>query len=237
MRWAGVAFIVVGIVLVAQARPAVRPVASPSSGGASAGPPGAAHESRRARRRGGDPAAAAHRDDAEAAPALVDRPILDHVLDHLVAHGVREKVIMSSPYLEETFDPFIRSRGEVPTITWVTGHDPGHRRRDRQRPPPARRRTVPRPERRHRHRPRSRCRARRPRRAIRDRDDRAAHGGRRAHSGLVETERDGRVGVPGEAERPDPRRHQRRHVPPGAGRAPRGTGGRRSRSRRRSSRR
>ena len=54
---------------------------------------------------------------------LVDRPILDHVLDHLVAHGVRE-VIMSSPYLEETFDAFIRSRGGVPSITWVTEREP-----------------------------------------------------------------------------------------------------------------
>ena len=54
---------------------------------------------------------------------LVDRPILDHVIDHLVVHGVRE-VIMSSPYLEETFDPFIRSRGGVPSITWVTEREP-----------------------------------------------------------------------------------------------------------------
>ena len=54
---------------------------------------------------------------------LVDRPILDHVLDHLVEHGVRE-VIMSSPYLEETFEPFIRSRGEAPSITWVTEREP-----------------------------------------------------------------------------------------------------------------
>src|SRR5439155_26148771 len=30
---------------------------------------------------------------------LVDRPILDHVLDHLARHGVHE-VILSSPYLE-----------------------------------------------------------------------------------------------------------------------------------------
>ncbi len=50
---------------------------------------------------------------------LVDRPILDHVLDHLVAHGVGE-VVMSSPYLEETFHPFIRARRGEPTITWVT---------------------------------------------------------------------------------------------------------------------
>ena len=44
---------------------------------------------------------------------LVDRPILDHVLDHLVAHGVRE-VIMSSPYLEETFHPFLASQERSP---------------------------------------------------------------------------------------------------------------------------
>jgi mannose-1-phosphate guanylyltransferase len=54
---------------------------------------------------------------------LVDRPILDHVLDHLVAHGVRE-VIMSSPYLEETFQPFIEARGDEPAIAWVTEREP-----------------------------------------------------------------------------------------------------------------
>ena len=54
---------------------------------------------------------------------LVDRPILDHVLDHLVAHGVRE-VIMSSPYLENTFHPFIEARGGDPAITWVTEPEP-----------------------------------------------------------------------------------------------------------------
>ena len=54
---------------------------------------------------------------------LVDRPILDHVLDHLVRHGVDE-VIMSSPYLEETFHPFIASRGGVPAVTWVTEREP-----------------------------------------------------------------------------------------------------------------
>jgi mannose-1-phosphate guanylyltransferase len=53
---------------------------------------------------------------------LVDRTILDHVLDHLVAHGVGE-VIMSSPYLEETFRPFIRSRRGEPAITWITERD------------------------------------------------------------------------------------------------------------------
>lgn len=54
---------------------------------------------------------------------LVDRPILDHVLDHLVAHGV-EEVVMSSPYLEATFEPFIASRGGSPRIVWVTEREP-----------------------------------------------------------------------------------------------------------------
>ena len=54
---------------------------------------------------------------------LVDRPILDHVLDHLVAHGVHE-VIMSSPYLEDTFHPFIEARHGDPAITWVTETEP-----------------------------------------------------------------------------------------------------------------
>ena len=50
---------------------------------------------------------------------LVDRPILDHVLDHLVAHGVHE-VLMSSPYLEDTFHPFIDARAGEPAIVWIT---------------------------------------------------------------------------------------------------------------------
>jgi mannose-1-phosphate guanylyltransferase len=54
---------------------------------------------------------------------LVDRPILDHVLDHLLAHGIRE-VIMSSPYLEATFHPFLEARGGEPSITWVTEAEP-----------------------------------------------------------------------------------------------------------------
>jgi mannose-1-phosphate guanylyltransferase len=54
---------------------------------------------------------------------LVDRPILGHLLDHLVVHDVRE-VIMSSPYLEETFHPFIEARGGEPAITWVTEREP-----------------------------------------------------------------------------------------------------------------
>jgi mannose-1-phosphate guanylyltransferase len=50
---------------------------------------------------------------------LVDRAILDHTLDRLVRHGVHE-VVMSSPYLEDLFHPFIESRRGEPTITWVT---------------------------------------------------------------------------------------------------------------------
>ncbi len=50
---------------------------------------------------------------------LVDRPILDHVLDHLARHGVHE-VILSSPYLEAAFHPFIEARQGDPSITWIT---------------------------------------------------------------------------------------------------------------------
>ncbi len=50
---------------------------------------------------------------------LMDRPSLDHVLDHLARHGVHH-VVLSSPYLEDMFDPFIRSRHGDPEITWIT---------------------------------------------------------------------------------------------------------------------
>jgi NDP-sugar pyrophosphorylase family protein len=54
---------------------------------------------------------------------LMDRPSLDHVLDHLARHGVHE-VVLSSPYLEEMFDPFIASRHGDPAITWITETTP-----------------------------------------------------------------------------------------------------------------
>jgi mannose-1-phosphate guanylyltransferase len=54
---------------------------------------------------------------------LVDRPGLDHVLDHLARHGVHE-VVLSSPYLEATFHPFIRSRHGDPVITWIREEEP-----------------------------------------------------------------------------------------------------------------
>jgi mannose-1-phosphate guanylyltransferase len=50
---------------------------------------------------------------------LMDRRSLDHVLDHLARHGVHE-VVLSSPYLEETFHPFIEARHGDPLITWIT---------------------------------------------------------------------------------------------------------------------
>ena len=54
---------------------------------------------------------------------LMDRRSLDHVLDHLARHGVHE-VVLSSPYLEATFHPFIASRHDEPAITWITETEP-----------------------------------------------------------------------------------------------------------------
>jgi len=54
---------------------------------------------------------------------LVDRPFLDHVLDHLDRHGV-EEAVLSSPYLEELFDSFRARRTAGPRITWITEASP-----------------------------------------------------------------------------------------------------------------
>jgi len=54
---------------------------------------------------------------------LVDRPFLHQVLDHLGAHGVHE-VILSSPYLERTFEPFMAERHGDPRVTWITESEP-----------------------------------------------------------------------------------------------------------------
>ena len=54
---------------------------------------------------------------------LVDRPSLDHVLDHLAGHGVHQ-VVLSSSYLEETFHAFIQARRGDPSITWITETEP-----------------------------------------------------------------------------------------------------------------
>jgi mannose-1-phosphate guanylyltransferase len=49
---------------------------------------------------------------------LVDRPVLGHVLDHLAAHGV-EEALLSSPYLEELFRPFLDRRSGSPSVRWI----------------------------------------------------------------------------------------------------------------------
>jgi mannose-1-phosphate guanylyltransferase len=55
---------------------------------------------------------------------VMDRRFLDHVLDHLARHGV-EEAVLSSPYLEETFLPFLAARRDtVPTIRWITETQP-----------------------------------------------------------------------------------------------------------------
>lgn len=55
---------------------------------------------------------------------LVDRPFLAHVLDRLAQHGVDE-AILSSPYLEEVFGPFLESRRDVaPRVEWITEPSP-----------------------------------------------------------------------------------------------------------------
>jgi mannose-1-phosphate guanylyltransferase len=54
---------------------------------------------------------------------LMDRASLDQVLDHLARHGVHE-VVLSSPYLEETFRSFVRAREGDPAITWITETEP-----------------------------------------------------------------------------------------------------------------
>ncbi len=64
---------------------------------------------------------------------LMDRHALDHVLDHLARHGVHE-VVLSSPYLEDVFHPFIEARHGDPAITWITEtHAARYRRRHRER--------------------------------------------------------------------------------------------------------
>jgi mannose-1-phosphate guanylyltransferase len=50
---------------------------------------------------------------------LVHRPFLDHVLDHLAAGGVTD-VVLSSPYLGEVFERYVRGREGPPDIEWVT---------------------------------------------------------------------------------------------------------------------
>ena len=49
---------------------------------------------------------------------LVDRPFLDHVLDHLAAHGV-EEALLSSSYLEAAFRPLLDRRRSDPRVVWI----------------------------------------------------------------------------------------------------------------------
>ena len=54
---------------------------------------------------------------------LLERPFLHQVLDHLAKYGVHE-VILSSPYLETTFHPFLEERHGDPAVTWITEAHP-----------------------------------------------------------------------------------------------------------------
>lgn len=54
---------------------------------------------------------------------FMNRPFLHHVLDQLAAHGVHE-AILSSPYLEEGFRGFLKSRRGDPAVTWITEEQP-----------------------------------------------------------------------------------------------------------------
>lgn len=54
---------------------------------------------------------------------LVDRPFLDHLLDHLALHGVDE-ALLSSSYLEASFRPFLDRRRRPPNVTWVSEPSP-----------------------------------------------------------------------------------------------------------------
>jgi mannose-1-phosphate guanylyltransferase len=54
---------------------------------------------------------------------FMNRPFLDHVLDHLAGHGVDE-VILSSSHLESEFHEFLEGRGGGPEVTWITEPQP-----------------------------------------------------------------------------------------------------------------
>jgi mannose-1-phosphate guanylyltransferase len=49
---------------------------------------------------------------------LIDRPFLSHVLGHLAAHGV-EEVLLSSPYLERSFEEYVAAHRGTPSIDWI----------------------------------------------------------------------------------------------------------------------
>ena len=54
---------------------------------------------------------------------FMNRPFLDHVLDHLASHGVDE-AILSSSYLESEFRGFLEGRTSPPKVTWITEERP-----------------------------------------------------------------------------------------------------------------
>jgi NDP-sugar pyrophosphorylase family protein len=54
---------------------------------------------------------------------FMNRPFLDHVLDHVADYGVDE-VVLSSPYLEDEFRGFLKARREPPAVTWITEERP-----------------------------------------------------------------------------------------------------------------
>ncbi|MGH2662234.1 MAG: sugar phosphate nucleotidyltransferase [Actinomycetota bacterium] len=54
---------------------------------------------------------------------FMNRPFIDHVLDHLGGHGV-EEVILSSSYLEEEFHSYLHERRGPPSVTWITEPQP-----------------------------------------------------------------------------------------------------------------
>ncbi|HEX2030361.1 MAG TPA: NDP-sugar synthase [Actinomycetota bacterium] len=54
---------------------------------------------------------------------FMNRPFLDHVLDHLAGHGVDE-VVLSSSYLESEFREYLEGRAARPAVTWITEERP-----------------------------------------------------------------------------------------------------------------
>jgi mannose-1-phosphate guanylyltransferase len=54
---------------------------------------------------------------------FMNRPFLDHVLDHLGGHGVNE-AILSSSYLESQFHGYLEGRTTGPAVMWITEEVP-----------------------------------------------------------------------------------------------------------------
>ena len=54
---------------------------------------------------------------------FMNRPFLDHLLDHVASHGV-EEVILSSSYLASEFRVYLEGRTADPKITWITEPEP-----------------------------------------------------------------------------------------------------------------